>query len=63
MTIDTRIYRRIIEEHRQAGINATASTMKETTRFGSLREAYIERCAEDRYEEELERVQQSNPGS
>ena len=57
MTIDTRIYRRMVEEHSQAGINATACTMKETTRFGGLRESHIEGCAQERYDSELQKLQ------
>ena len=57
MTIDTRIFRRILDEHRQAGVNATATTMKETVRFGALRETYIEGCAQDRYDSELQKLQ------
>ncbi len=59
MTIDTRVFRRIMDEHRQAGLNSTFETMKETTRFGLFPEPYIQQCAEDRYDTELEKLQKA----
>jgi len=57
MTIDTRVFRRILEEHRQAGINSTLETMKETVRFGGFSETYIRQCAQDRFNDYLLRLQ------
>lgn len=57
MTIGTTIFRRIMEEHRQAGVQAVADTMEETVRFGNFNRQYIEGCAEDRYDEKLKSIQ------
>jgi hypothetical protein len=58
MTIDTRVFRRIVEEHRQAGINGIAETMTETTRFGLFNPDYIQGCASDRFETHLKQIQE-----
>lgn len=57
MTIDTKVFRRILDEYRQAGVNATLQTMKETVRFGGFNENYIKQCAQDRFDSELKKVQ------
>lgn len=54
MTIDTRVFIRIVKEIktkvRQAAIKSIADTMEETARFGCFARQYVERCAEDRLE-------------
>jgi len=61
MTIDTGIFRRIIEEHREAGIQAVADTMEETVRFGLFKRPYVESCARDRYDQTLDKIRLHPP--
>ncbi len=56
MTIDTRVFRRIVQEHREAGIQSVADTMQETVRFGTFSRPYVEGCAKDRYEAKLNQL-------
>jgi hypothetical protein len=58
MTLDTSVFRRIVEEAkagtailRKAAVKAVADTMEETSRFGSYSRPYIEACAKDRIED------------
>jgi hypothetical protein len=52
MTIDTAVFRRIVQEAKTAGRNAAvravADTMQETARFGTFARQYVEKCAQDR---------------
>lgn len=60
MVLDTQVFRRILQEHREAAVNAIAQTMDETVRFGAFNPDYRKDCASDRFEENLKKVR--NPG-
>lgn len=57
MTLGTSVFRRIMDDHKKAAINAVKETMKETVRFGNFNDSYIEGCAKDRFEDNLKAVQ------
>lgn len=59
MHLDTAIFKKIVKEYREAGVKAITETMKETVRFGAFNDSYIEGCAKDRFEENLNTIQRS----
>ncbi len=54
MTIDTKVFVRIVQEAkdtiRSAAIKSIADTMEETVRFGGFARQYVEQCAQSRLE-------------
>lgn len=57
MYLETAIFKKIINEHKEAEIKAIKETMRETVRFGAFSDSYIEGCAKDRLEANLKDIQ------
>jgi hypothetical protein len=56
MTIDTKVFVRILAEHREAGVESTREAMLQTTRFGCIHQDHIRGCAEDSYQRHLDKI-------
>lgn len=57
MQIGTAVFKRIVNEHRNAAIDAVQESMVESVRFGLFNKDYVRGCAEGRFQEHLDKKQ------